>query len=675
MASIMANITGLISLLAWVTCWFVGGYLLVVNTLRIQREEFTLIGLGVGLILEMWLTNFTGRFLPPYLAFWSSAVLVLSAGLLVTLIFKGWKTSLKNFTFSPGYWIAFLLITLIFFKIGRGLAINDDYQNLPITSYIAAGSIPPKFVLNPGLSFDYHYLMLIFSAQWMVIADMFPWTALDISRAISLGLMLVYVAMWVRHITKSALAGWLGLLFVAFSGGTRWLMLYLPTPLLNYISSSVEMIGSGKTAGETLAQAMQNLWVIDGVGPIQFPFAFGNSIHMIPIMGHGGVGMVAWALMLLIYLSFGRWKNWAGKGLVACLMMAMAMVDEIWFVYFMAASGFVLLYLIIRKQNFFDIPAWKALVFFFIPIGIVSLFQGGVITGTINDLLPKITGVVPAGVSEGYYDTNFIIRWPPTVISAHLGRLNLTNPGQLLAAIFEVGPILLVLPLLILWGIKAIRHHQWFYTAVFIASMISALALFAEYAGSAGIAANVRLPYFCYGHCKLFAVPLCWYWLKNKSLSMKMLVTTLAFFAMVGGMFYFGIESISGLRPVLSTFIDPMDAQMEKKYWNQLPEDTLVFDYMPSRSATIFARPSHSQDSWYSASPEFTALGADMDPYALNAAGYGFWYHTADEWNKDLSDTERARFDDPCVVVVEEIQSWNNDFRRLLDIRNCQSQP
>lgn len=47
------------------------------------------------------------------------------------------------------------------------------------------------------------------------------------------------------------------------------------------------------------------------------------------------------------------------------------------------------------------------------------------------------------------------MRWPPAIISSHLGELSLLNPAQLLVALLEVGPIFLLIPLMFAWGVKA----------------------------------------------------------------------------------------------------------------------------------------------------------------------------------------------------------------------------
>jgi hypothetical protein len=674
MASLFANAFELLKLLLWISGWMVGGYLLVINAFRVQKNDATLIGFGAGLVIETWLVNFFGRILPVETAIWLSTALLLLSGIALTFAYKNWKLARANFYFKPNYWIVFIIITLVFFKVGRGLAISDDYQNLPMVSYIASGQIPPGFVLNPDVSFDYHYLMLLFTAQWMVLGDIFPWTALDLTRAITLAMALMYVFIFTRRLTKSAIAGWISVFVIAFAGGTRWLMLYLPQGVMQFISDSVTMIGSGSSTAPSLAEAMKTTWGIEGVAPIPFPFAFGNSIHGIPIMGHGGVGVLQFAITMMIILLFGQWKNNAGKILIGVLLAATAMADEIWFGYFMATCGLFLLFLAMRKEKFYGDSPWKILLFLFVPIGLVSLFQGGVLTGVLKNVLLSLFGSSVIDAETSYFTASFPIRWPPTVISAHLGRLALTNPGQLLAAMFEVGPIILIFPFVVLWGKKGYKFKNWLYPILSIGAIISLLTLFVEYEGSAGIAATVRLPNYCYTMCRIMAIPSLWLWLKNKPQSLQVAGILLTFSTMVGGMFYFGIQSISGQTPILSTFLDPMDAVMEQRYWNQLPEDSMVYDPYPNRAATIFARPLKSNSSWYALTDEFLAMNADPNPYEINAASYDYIYWSAESWN-NLSDRERATFDDDCVVVIDEVERWDHDFRRLVDISACESQP
>lgn len=201
----MEKFIPLLSVLLWAALWSAGGFLILVNTIKTQRHETTLLGLGLGLVLQVWLANLTGRLLAPIPAFWLSAGLVFTVGLALTIILKNWKSVREHLVFPPGQWLAFFALLYAFFMIGRGLAIFDDYQNLPVTSLLASGSIPPIFPLNPALSFDYHYLLLLNAAQWTRLAGFFPWTALDFARALCFSLAVLYTFLLGLRLTRSKL--------------------------------------------------------------------------------------------------------------------------------------------------------------------------------------------------------------------------------------------------------------------------------------------------------------------------------------------------------------------------------------------------------------------------------------------------------------------------------------
>ena len=84
--------------------------------------------------------------------------------------------------------------------------------------------------------------------------------------------------------------------------------------------------------------------------------------------------------------------------------------------------------------------------------GCVLTLQGGVITGTFFSTLMSDLGVDLAAPSYNHF--SFYLTWPPKLVSQHLGILSLTNPLQLLVALAEVGPLIIVLPLVVIWGIS-----------------------------------------------------------------------------------------------------------------------------------------------------------------------------------------------------------------------------
>jgi len=582
----METVLRLLMMLLWMLIWALGGYLILVSTIKVPRREATLLGFGLGLVLQAWLANLLARILPVLPAFWAATGAVLLIGVALTTALKSWPAAREHFVFPIGDWIAFALLLYVFFMIGLGLAIFDDYQNLPTTSFLAAGSIPPAFPLNTNLSFDYHYLMLLIAAQFMRLGGLFPWIALDLTRAIFFGLTLVYVFFLGRRLTRSLVGGWLAALFTAFAGGLRWLLLFLPGRALAAISEQITLIGSGLATDANLKLALSKPWAIEGGGPLAFPFAYGNGFHTVAVMEHGGTGLMGLTIALLLILTFGRWKHPAGMAVAGALLAAQALVDEIWFGYFLAAVVIIAIIYLIKPQDHARNRVWWVLLFLVLIPALFALFQGGVLTGTAAQVLHL---GVQSG-SESYFSNAFYLRWPPAIISSHLGELSLLNPAQLLVALLEVGPIFLLIPLMFAWGKKGWRSGQRIYAILAVMVAISLISAFFGYRGDAGISATKRLGLVGSELLIVFAVPLLWHWLRQRLLSLKLWVAGLMLLCCVGGIVYFAIETTAMQVPQESYFLDNLDAQVESRYWDKLPKDAMIFDLIPSRAATVFAR-------------------------------------------------------------------------------------
>ena len=666
----MSHLFDITDLLLWIFMWAAGGFLILVNSIRAQRHEYVLLGLGLGLILQTWLSNALGYFVAVTTAYWLAAGILFLLGILLTTLRKSWKEASEALHFPPGQWLVFFVLLYGFFIIGRGLAIFDDYQNLPVTSFLAAGSLPLQFPLNPGISFDYHYLLLLNASQWMHIAGMQPWTALDLSRAIFFALAIIYAGLLGQRITRSQVGAWLTGFFVAFAGGLRWILLFLPGRVLNALSTQVNMIGSGLATDPSLKLALSKIWAIEGGGPISFPFAYGNGFQSVSVMKHDGTGLMGLAIALLILLFFNKWKNKAGLLLIGALISAQAMIDEIWFVFFVAATAIILIYLIFRPGKYSRKELWWMFgIMVLVPI-VVAAIQGGVLTGAVRGWLGELSRSTEASSGGRYFSLGFHLRWPPAFISAHLGTLALTNWGQALAALAEIGPIFLLLPLFVSWGKKGLRAGQLIYPILALAAIFSFLTIFLEYQGSAGISATKRLTLFSAAILTLFAVPLMWYWLRRRSQTLRFVVIGTMAAVCLGGLSYFAIESTAAQVPQESYFLDGLDAKMETQYWNNLPADVMVFDLIPSRAATMFARPLKSNLTWYETTSEYQALASHPEPVAIAQAGYDYFYLGSGEWD-DFSMPVQAGFNDPCVMLVHEETNSKGEFRRLLDISGC----
>jgi hypothetical protein len=295
------------------------------------------------------------------------------------------------------------------------------------------------------------------------------------------------------------------------------------------------------------------------------------------------------------------------------------------------------------------------------------MFQGGVLTGTATQLL----NLGSKAGSESYFSNAFYLRLPPAIISSHLGELSLLNPAQLLVALLEVGPIFLLLPLMFAWGKKGWRSKQVIFAILAVMVAISLFSVFVGYHGDAGISATKRLSLVGTELLTVFAVPLLWYWLRHRPLNLKLFVVGMMLLCCVGGIVYFAIETTAMQVPQESYFLDDLDAKVESQYWDKLEEDAMVFDLIPSRAATVFARPLASNNTWYETTADYSRLASSLDPYTLHAGGYDYLYLGAGEWD-DFSETVQERLSAPCVQLHYEVTGARGDFRRLLDLRGCE---
>lgn len=668
----IANIVPLISLLGWCILWGLGGIWIARSAFNLRRNEVALAGLGLGLLLENWLANLLGQFLPVPLAFWIAALLVLAAGF--ALIFpqvRRQPLALFQIPIYPLQWLTFALLIYVFVAIGRGLALLDDFQNLPVTSLIATGDIPPHFPLDPGIRFGYHYFSQLLAAQLMHIADVYVWTALDMARGFGFSLSLMLSGLFVQRVTGSVLAGFVGGLMAAFAGGTRWLLLLFPGGIVARLGADLSFLGSGASTADHLSSALVSPWAAAGMGPFPFPFAYVNGFNPTQVLlYHSGAGGLSTLLLALLLLVHNRWRGWRALGVTAILLAALGLANEVSLAAICLGIVLVMaIYALTRRT--WRLPArlwsWFAAAF---AGGLVALFQGGVLTALVLDRLARILpGDGP--VARAYHTFEFSLFWPPKVLSSHLGYLSLDNPAQILLALLEIGPILLVIPLVGAWMVKAFRFGRW-YECFLGSAAVASLGLFVvELSGAAGLTALTRAQSLLLSLLATFAVPALWLWMRNRSEVIKTLAAAFLFVTMFGGIILFGISLVAVQQPVTTEFVFSMDAAMTARYWDALEPDALVFDPNPYRAPVIFGRSSRSSDDWFVRKVEWLALREEPDPAALQSAGYRYLYLDESYW-RNLSPAQRSALQDSCVIQVhEEKHKRLDEFRRLLDVSEC----
>ncbi len=661
----MKLLTEVTPLAVWSLLWASGGWLLAGSLFRLRRAETPLVGLGIGLVLQVWLANLLARVLPVPLAFWIGAGTVLAGGLAAA-----WTLRLKpDFRLSWLQWIAFGLTILLFNSIGRGLGIFDDYQNLPTVSLMATGDIPPHFALNPSLSFGYHYFLLLFCAELMRLGSLFPWSALDLGRAVILALPLLLAGLLGYRITRSRLAAFLTSLMLLFAGGTRWLLLLLPTGWLEAISKHVSLIGSAATTAPSLMQALLTNWKIDGAGPIPFPFAFYTGVNQPYVMAYTGIAGSGVLILLLLLLTSNRWRHWSASIVTLALFSSLAIANEIAFLLLGLGFGLTLVAWFLKRSRSGvsrDLLQWMA-----VTLGglVLAVLQGGLVSDMLGARLAE------SRFTSAYFDASPLFVWPPAIVSAHLGSLSLLNPSQLLAGLAEIGPIVLVTPLLGIWAWKCIRSGRWLESSLISASWGAILALFIAFKGPL-FTATPRLMSGWFFACSLYFVPLSWIWLRRRRDWLASVVVIVGGASCLGGVVLFAVQLAAVQKPVYATFITPMDARMSQDYWNRLDPGYWVLDPVVYRAPTVFGRFTNSSPSWYTRTDAWQALIDAPDPYRVRAQGFGYMYFDSDYWN-GLSAAQQLALGAPCVHQIAQVdgihseKDYSKDFRRLLDIRSC----
>ncbi len=655
-----------LSLLFWLILWSLGGIWIIRCAFRLESGEEFILGILVGLILENLLANFLGRVLPLQAAFWVSSFLIFMIGILLN-IKKGWK-SFFHFDLHPVQFLLFFGLFGIAYLIQRGYAIYDDYAHLPTISIMATGQIPPVFVLDPTITYAYHYFLILFSAQIVVVSKLHIWTAFDITRALVYALTIVSSMIWGFRMTRNRIAAGFTAAMMAFGSGTRWLLLLLPSNILTYLSAQISLIGAGASSGINLADALANNWAIEGAGPRPFPFAFADGlVENNAMQMFASNSLMDVAVILLLLLTYNRWRNQWGLVITVFIIGASGLLAES-YVLLMAFAWLLIVLIMFIKVRGFHFPKSLKTWLLATAMGTVFAFiQGGALTDTLISLLKGIfTGVQ----STSYQTIGFTFVWPPQIISTHLGVLSLFNPAQLLVALLEVGPAILILPGLFIWGIKALRASRWYEAALVFAGMISLGSLVVNFTGSTGVRNTTRL-YLFIGLCMLYFVPLAWRWVSHRKFVYQLLLGVISASMLTGGLVFFAIQLAAVRTPVTSTFLKPMDVRMMESYWNQLEEHSLVFDTRVSRSATIFGRASNSYDTWYAAKPEWIKL--EEDPYLdeLIDAGYSYLYMDEEYWNQ-LSIPVQTSLSNDCMVMISELDHpRTTDYRKLYDIRSC----
>jgi hypothetical protein len=297
----------------------------------------------------------------------------------------------------------------------------------------------------------------------------------------------------------------------------------------------------------------------------------------------------------------------------------------------------------------------------------IVLLQGGTITEMARKM---IFGSAQAGIGvEGAVSsTGFTFRWPPAIFSSHLGALSLSSPRQLMIALFELGPVILLTPWITIWAWKRLRAKEWIFGALILSAWIGFLGpLVLSYQAERDISRFT-------GHALLvWMLLLClmvWDRARGWGKILQYIGVVSLILMVVGGLVTTGAELSAITQPVLGYELTGMDARIARDTWDRLPAGSQVFDSGWWRASALIGRQTRVAVG-NTPTPEWLALANSPVPQRLLDSGYRYVY--VDEiWWESLPGEYRTALSSDCVKIVKEY--WNKEktqFRRLLDLSEC----
>lgn len=646
-----------------------GGWLLCAHVFGLRSRERLAAGLATGLLLFILFANLLAQLFALTVACWSAALLVLCLGLV-----SMWRSPTPPRVLLQDLRVWPTLLALaglfgLFLGINRGLALFDDYSNLPLVSLIATGDVPPHFYLNPQRVLDYHYGLHLLAASLTRIGGFYPWTALDVCKALAISLTTILGVLWYRRFAHPAAAIVGGGLFTLFAGGSRWLLLLLPGGLLARISSDIELIGSAMQTANTLTSALAGAWRIEGDGPLPFPFAFvsGVSRPLILAMGSNSA-LPIMTLFLFLLLARRRWSP--AQGLLYGLILAsLALTAEHLFALVFTGMMLAVAARGVQLRSWRTIRSW---IWVLLPGAILAPAMGGVLSQFVQRVASQISG---APVEGGLGLPGIALRWPPAVFSAHFGALALNRPGSLLIALFEMGPLLLLAPLVTMAGLRYLRSGKLLLAGLSGMALVSFCAplilRFVERERDI-----TRLTGSAMTIWAILGLPYVWLAFRRGGDWTRWAIGFVYLAVIMGGIGLFPAQLTAILKPQPSYYIQEADLWMSRDYWDQLEPDVWVLDpVFPYRPAALFGRTTGpAYQSVYIIEPAFRELLDHLTPDAAARSGYDYLYIERGYWSK-MTPEQRQLYQQDCVHLVSERKASGGDFRRLYEVRDCRNTP
>jgi hypothetical protein len=676
---------GNLNLLPWVIAMlaaWVGGWLLATHAFKLNKGERLLVGLGLGIVLYTWLVNLLGHWLSVDAAFYGAALLVLVAGLAFAWRRKeGTWFNREDLNVWPWLLMGFALIWL-FLRWSKGLALFDEHKNLSLISIIANGDIPPHYAPEGGFYFAYHYGFHILGASLMRLGSMLPWSAFDTAKSVLWGVALLLAGLLGRRYIGRRWGAWATGGILALATGTRYLLLLMPPGFLLQADKLIHLQGTSALIGKPFSEALTSGWLVDGGPPMQYIFGFLNGIMEPFVMAHQGPNTLSVLILLLVWLLLpklaGRWSALLLTAVFAMWALAWETTYALFVLGFFLFAGIYYW----RNRNL-DLPDFKPVLAAAALSVPVVLLQGGTLTEMARNLifgagahLQTASAALGVGLASigSFAPTldllGFSLRWPPAIVSSHLGALNLFSPVQLIVGLFEIGPVLLFTPWITRWAWRRAQAGDWALGVLMISAWVGfIIPIFLLYESDRDIS---RLS----GQALLTWTLMLTFMVAERTFTWKPFVRKVGIAALAltvfGGIVITGTQFSAATSTQLGDGFNKLDAAITAQMWGKIPEDARVFG--PLGSTTILS--GHLTGQLLDEAPANSVWEIILNaPTLQNLLKWHFdMVYIDSRWWDGLPAKMQAQasLDASCVETLAEV--WDNshvNFRRLMDLRGC----
>ncbi len=666
----------------WILIWLsmialvtIGGWFIASTCFELDRHERVLLGFGLGLVLFSWVANWLGRWVAPYSAFILSSVAVFLAGV------ASWWRRPAGCRPNIGDWniplwlLAGLILGRMFLKVSMGTGMFDEYMHLALISTLASGGLPVVAHFGNPTLFLYHYGFHLLGASMMQVGHFMPWSAWDLSKAIIWAVSVLLAGLVGKRFLKSDLGAVVVSLAMTLAGGTRYLLLLLPSSFLQQLDSVIKIFGSSIETADTFSKALVSTWVVDSGPPIGYPFAFLSGIFPPYIIAHGGESTISLFLFLLVLLLVTRGRNWASVVVYTVLFSFWALANETAFGLVALAwlLGFGIQWL--RSPRF----GLRRAEIDRVTLGLIASFplilvEGGVLSAIAQKILFPAAAGTSTGALLSSASTGFSLQWPPAIISAHFGALSIMNPATLLVALLEMGPVMLFLPWLTYDWWKSRKENDWLSTVLLLNSWLGIwIVLFFQYQSRrdivslTGPAVRSTLLMLMYRMDKLTAQspqlrkrPLFW-------------MATVAIGLMcVSGLVLGGVQLSATQQTMLTYRYGDKEAALLKEVWGRLPRDAKVFGPITKANILtgqltggILTPPPGEQGLVWEALTQAPTLSQLLQ----NRFDFVF---VDSAWWRSLPRASQKQLEDACISVFAESGDVTSPFfLKILDLRRC----